>query len=182
MPKYLLIAFFLILRFTSTSQPILITNNTISKPLAQLVKAYSTGFAELRGELVELGTETNGYGCLVKIAGAEPGVISGFGYGKDSVFTWSDNLFTSESFEKAIRQFKKIYAEVKGTKINIGNQNISLKADYSEPSESVGFASISFEPEPKINDINNLVVDLSIQYTNAEWKISLSIYNNNKDK
>lgn len=180
MRKYLLVLF-LFLSQSNYGQIKLVTNNTISKPLSQLIQAYPSGFAGLRGELVDVGSQTNGYACLVKIEGAEPGIINGFTYGKDSVFTWSDNLFTTEDFSKAKQEYKKIFTEVKGTKIFENGKSISLKGAYEEPSETIGFASVAFVPENEIESLKNLVVDLTLQYTDAEWKITLSIYDKDKD-
>ena len=109
------------------------------------------------------------------------GVITRFDEGKDSFFTWTNKLFAEDNFSKAKLSFKKLYAEVKGTKFTLAGRQVSLKGDYKEPDESIGFTSIIFSPEPEADIIENMVVDLSMSYVNEEWEIYLSIYNSNME-
>ena len=181
MRKFLFFILFIFLHQYLKSQPVIITNNTISKPLAQLIQAYPTGFTGLKGEMVDVGTQSKGYGCIIRIPNAEQGIITRFDEGEDSLFTWTDILFIGENFAKAKQEFKKFYTEIKATKFLSENKNIGLKAEYTEPDENIGFTSILFLPESSIESLKNVAIDLSLNYTNEQWEISLSIYNKEKD-
>ena len=180
MRKFLFVILFVLLHPCLKSQPIVITNNTMGKPLAQLIQAYPTGFSGLKGEMVDVGTQSKGYTCVVRIPGADQGVITRFDEGADSLFTWTDNLFIGENFAKAKQQFKKYFTEVKNTKFLWENKTITLQAVYEEPDENVGFKSILFLPEPSIESLKNVTIDLSLAYVNEQWQISASIYNMEK--
>lgn len=142
------------------------------------MQAYHSGFSGLKGEVIDVGTQSKGYACSVKLLNAEEGVITRFDEGEDSLFTWTNKLFAEDNFTKAKLSFKKFYTEVKGTKFTVDNKLISLKADYTEPDENVGLASIIFYPDPEVESLKNVVVDLTLSYVNEEWEISLSIYDN----
>lgn len=144
--------------------------------VAKVLKDYPYHFAHIKGEEILRDVQTTEYACTVNISDADPSVISVHGEEKDNVCSWKTVLLQTDDFNKAKTKFHQYFNDVKQTKCIVRNSEIKLKGDYEEPEENKNFTSIIFSLHPAIEALNNVVVDLSMEYTTAGWQLSLSVY------
>ncbi len=153
-----------------------LSSNEGRTAVAKVLKDYPYHFAHIKGEETIRDVQTINYACTISIPGAERSVISVHGEEKDNVCSWKTVLLQTEDFSKAKAKFHQYFNDVKQTKCIVRNSEIKLKADYEEPEENKNFTSIIFSLHPAIEALNNVVVDLSMEYTTAGWQLSLSVY------
>ena len=158
------------------------TSNEISPVLSKVIHDYPNYFNNIKGDILENDPQITNYTCLLNIKDMEPGIITQYGREAEHQFSWSNVLLQTEDYNEAKRKFRLFYADIKKTSALIRNTLVKLNADYIEPDDSKNFCNILFKVEPGVDDINNLIVDLNMQYEMSEWKITLSLYNKEDEK
>ena len=157
-------------------------SNEISPVLSKVIHDYPNYFNNIKGDVLENDPQITNYTCLLNIKDMEPGIITQYGREAEHQFSWSNVLLQTEDYNEAKRKFRLFYADIKKTSALIRNTLVKLNADYIEPDESKNFCNILFKVEPGVDDINNLIVDLNMQYEMSEWKITVSLYNKEDKK
>ena len=157
-------------------------SNEISPVLSKVIHDYPNYFNNIKGDVLENDPQITNYTCLLNIKDMEPGIITQYGREAEHQFSWSNVLLQTEDYNEAKRKFRLFYADIKKTSALIRNTLVKLNADYIEPDDSKNFCNILFKVQPGVDDINNLIVDLNMQYEMSEWKITLSLYNKEDEK
>src|SRR5690349_14876900 len=157
-------------------------SNEISPVLSKVIHDYPNYFNNIKGDILENDPQITNYTCLLNIKDMEPGIITQYGRDAEHQYSWSNVLLQTEDYNEAKRKFRLFYADIKKTSALIRNTLVKLNADYIEPDESKSFCNILFKVEPGVDDINNLIVDLNMQYEMSEWKITVSLYNKEDKK
>ncbi|MEP6465664.1 MAG: hypothetical protein ABJB05_05140 [Parafilimonas sp.] len=151
-------------------------NKDVSNALSKVIEDFPNNFNNIRGDIIGTGIQSTNYTCTVNIDGADSSIIIQNGEDKDNIYSWREVVFETEAFDEAKTKFHEYFNKIKGTSAIIDNKKINFLATYNSPDDSKRFASILFIADPNIQQIKNVVIDLSLQYLFSNWQISISVY------
>lgn len=176
MKRYLLL-FCLFFSISSFAQFHLASfNKDVSNALSKVIEDFPNHFNTIRGEIIGTGIQSKNYSCTINIDGADSSIIIQNGDDKDNIFSWREVVFEADDFDEAKLKFHEYFYKIKGTTASIDNNKISFEASYDAPGETKRFASILFTTHPQIQQLKNVVIDLSLDYLFSNWQISISVY------
>ena len=176
MRKYILLIS-LFFSFSSFAQFHLVNfNNNVSNALSKVIEDFPDHFNNIRGDIIGTNVQSTNYSCTINIDDADSSVIIQNGEEKDNIFSWKEVVFEADDFAAAKLKFHEYFNKIKGTVATIDNNKISFQASYNAPDDTKRFASILFTAHPHIQQLKNVVIDLSLDYLFSNWQISISIY------
>lgn len=150
--------------------------NTVSAELSKVIEDFPNHFKNIRGEIISQDVQAVNYTSTVNIAGADSSIIIQNGNDSDNIYSWKETVFETEDFDKAKEKFHEYFSKIKGTSVEVDNNKVSFRADYTEPDDAKRFATIIFMPSPAIKELKHVVIDLSLQYVLSGWQISINVY------
>jgi hypothetical protein len=151
-------------------------NKDVSNALSKVIEDFPNHFNNIRGEVIGADVQSTNYSCTININGADSSIIIQNGEEKDNIFSWKEVVFEADDFNEAKSKFHEYFYKIKGTTALIDNEKISFEASYDTPDDTKRFASILFTAHPKIQQLKNVIIDLSMQYLFSGWQISISVY------
>ena len=156
--------------------------NGIGSDIKKVIEDYPDRFANLLGELIVQNPQSTDYHCNFKVNGAEETTIIRYSSKNNDVCSWQSLMLTTESFEKAKQKFKTFFNQINNLAVNPGNAGtFHLKGTYEAPVEEKKFASVLFSLKPVDESIKKLKVEISLQYELMEWKVSVLVYDRERE-
>jgi len=151
-------------------------HSDVSSVLKKVLEDFPAHFNNIRGEIIGTDIQATNYSCTINIEGADSSIIIQNGDGKDNIFSWKQVVFETDDFNAAKSKFHEYCNRIKGTSAVVNNNKVTYEADYETPDEGDRFTDILFSGHPKIEQLKNVVIDLSLQYVLSGWQISIDIY------
>ncbi|MBB1283359.1 hypothetical protein HRH25_03160 [Flavisolibacter sp. BT320] len=173
----------LCISFTAQAQLRLpgLSNPDIRQALEKVISDYPVDFATLKGEVLNNNPQTVEYASLLQFKSAESNTITQYS-GKEPVYSWQAQMFTTEEFEEVEKKYKALYKDLKAITLTLNRDySYRLEGAYDTPSESRKFASSVFRLVPGATSLPKVKVELSLQYELMEWKIFLSVYQKERE-
>jgi len=156
-------------------------NADVRQALEKVIGDYQKNFATLKGDVVNTNPQTVEYASLLQFKSAESNTIIQYS-GKNPVYSWQAQMFTTEEFEAAEKKYKSLYNQLKGMSLKLNRDyDYSLAGDYGKPDESKTFCSSAFRLLPNATYLPKVKVELSMQYELMEWKIYLLVYQKERE-
>lgn len=166
----------------SKAQLKLPTVNGIGSDIKKVIEDYPERFANLLGELIVQNPQSTDYECNFKVNGAEETTITRYSSKNNNVCSWQSLMLTTESFEKAKQKFKTLFNQLNNLAVNPGSSgSFHLKGTYETPTEEKKFASVLFSLKSADEAIKKLKVEISLQYELMEWKVSVLVYDRERE-
>jgi hypothetical protein len=97
------------------------------------------------------------------------------------VYSWQTVLLTTEDYEEAAKKYKAVYSQLKGMNVKYVVDNYTLRGEYEAPDESRGFATSVLTPAHPPAALKKLKVEVSMQFEFPEWKVSVMVYEKEKE-
>lgn len=171
---------FLIIAASSFAQGAF-SNNT-SAGLEKVIQDYPNRFKNIKGEVIIENPQTTEYKSIIQIPGASSCIVTRYSGAKNDIYGWGCILLTTEDFNAAKNKFREIYAQIKNSIVKIqGEKPFILNGKYEVPSQGKKFTTVIFELIPAVGEMKKVIVDLSIQYEITGWKVSLSVYDRDRN-
>jgi hypothetical protein len=156
--------------------------NGIGSDIKKVIEDYPDRFANLLGELIVQNPQSTDYQCNFKVNGAEETTITRYSSKNNNVCSWQSLMLTTESFEKAKQKFKTLFNQLNNLAVNPGSAgSFHLKGTYDAPTEEKKFASVLFSFKSADEAIKKLKVEISLQYELMEWKVSVLVYDRERE-
>jgi len=156
--------------------------NGIGNDIKKVIEDYPNQFADLSGEVIVQNPQSTDYQCNFKVNGAEETTITRYTSKKDDVCSWQSLMLTTESFEKAKQKFKALFNQLNNLTVNPGNaKTFHLKGTYEIPTEEKKFAAVLFSFNNGDETLKKLKVEISMQYILLEWKVSVLVYDRERE-
>lgn len=157
------------------------SNPDVRNALEKVINDYPKAFASLKGEVIANNPQTVEYESLLDFQSAERNIIVQYS-GKEPVYSWQAQMFTTEEFEIAAKKYKSFYSQLKGMNLKLNRDyDYSLMGDFDKPDESKKFSSTVFRLLPHATYLPKVKVELSMQYEFPEWKIYLMVYQKERE-
>lgn len=170
------------LKFPSVKNSISTAHNAIRTDVQKVVADFPNQFASFRGEVVNQGPQTVEYASTLVPNSAQMATITQYSYHKKPVYSWQALMLTTEDFEAAVKKYKALYNQVKGTYVTFNaNQSYYLQGHYDEPDESKDFLSSVLNFYTRDEDIKRIKVEVNMQFEFPEWKVNLLVYSRDRD-
>jgi hypothetical protein len=165
---------------TEAQVKIPVTNNDLRTNLSKILTDYAHGFTALKGDTIDVGPQTVEYTSRLEFNGAEQNSIVEY-RAKNPVYSWKAVLMTTEDFEEASRKYKWLYNQLKVITVKVEDFSFTLSGAYEAPDESRKFSSSLFKLTPNAANMPRLKIEASMQYEFPEWKITLMVYEKERE-
>ena len=178
-PKLIVAALFLFVN--AQAQFKLPVNNALRTDVQKVGDSFHTQFSDLKGEVIQKNPQTVEYASLVKPDKAERAVITQYSSNSKDVYTWHATLLVTEDYAEAEKKYKWLYNQLKGMNVKYVVDQYTLRGDYNAPSESMKFtiSQLSLFNPPMA--LKNLRVEAAMQFEFPEWKVSLTVFEKERE-
>lgn len=166
------------LKTSSTPQPLV---SSFRADIQKVVDQYPHQYAEIRGEVINQNPQTVEYASLIKPDGVEGATITKYSALGKEVVTWQSTVLVTEDFEAAAKKYKWLYQQLKGMDIKYVADLYTLRGPYTEPDESIGFATSILTPDHPPLPLARLKVEVQLNFEFPEWKVGLLIYDKERE-
>ena len=156
-------------------------STTFRNDIQKVVEDYPHQYARLRGEVINKNPQTVEYASRVKPEGTQDAMVVSYSAFGKQVYTWQTTVLTTEDFEEAAKKYKWLYQQLKGMNIRYVTDLYTLRGDYAEPEESIGFASSILTPAHPPTPLAKLKIEVLLDFEFPEWKVSLQIYDKERE-
>jgi len=154
---------------------------SLKSDLQKIIGDFNSGFSSIRGGVQYENPQTTEYASEVQLSGAEACVITQHS-GARPMYSFEALMLTTEDFAEAAKKYKSLYGQLKGMTIRINNDyTYSLSGSYEAPDESKKFSSSVLRLLPAATQLPRLKVEVSLQYYFPEWKVSLLVYEKERE-
>lgn len=158
-----------------------VTNNDLRNNLEKIINDYPNSFSSLRGDTLEIKAQSIEFTTLLDFRMAPENWITQYSSDKP-VYSWQALMLTTEDSEEAIKKYKWLFKQLKAMTINLdGGYSFSLDGEYEEPDQSKEFFSCILKLTPNASNMPKLKVEASLIYQFPEWKVSLLVYEKERE-
>ena len=156
-------------------------NNAFRTDVQKVVEEYPHQFTSIRGEVVNKNPQTVEYASLLIPDGAQESVITKYSSRQKPIYSWQAVMLTTEDYETAVKKYKWLFNQLKGLNVKYVADLYTLRGEYEVPDESRKFTVstlvLSHPPTP----FRKLKVDVSMTFEFPEWKVSMLVYEKEKE-
>ena len=158
-----------------------VTNNDLRINLQKVITDFPIHFATLRGDTLVNNPQTIEFASRLDFKGAMENSIVEYKSSKP-IYSWKALLMSTEEFEDAQKKYKWLYNQLKVMTVRLdGGYSFTFNGDYDAPDESRKFCSSVFKLTPNAVNMPKLKVEVSMQFEFPEWKVSLMVYEKERE-
>ena len=157
-------------------------NNAFADSLTLIVADFASNFKNLQGERLPGEVDADLYQSTAGLPGAVYCTIKRYHSKIDNSASWQCVAYTGENYEDAAKAYKKIFSQVKSTRLKgIGTPSSSFEGSMETADENVRFAVSTLKIKTTDWHFANLVADVELMGSYAGWEVHLSLYYKRKD-
>ena len=176
--------FALFLFFSGAAQlklPIATALSPLRNDVQKVVAEFPGGFAGLRGEVAATNPQSTEYVSRLWVDKAESCTVTQYSSAGKAVYSWQAIMLSAEDFEAAAKKYKWLFGQLKGMNVKYVVDQYTLEGKYEAPDESLKFTTsmltVASAPEPW----HKLKIEIALQFEFPEWKVSLSVYEKERE-
>ena len=166
---------------TTHAQPHLPGTSVFRADIQKVVADFPHDFSALRGRLIDRSPQSVEYASSVKPDGAAETSITEYSSGGKAVYSWQTVLLRSEDFDAAAKKYKWAFGQLKGMNVRYVVDQYTLEGRYDAPDESRSFASSDLSVAHPPDRLRKLRVRVQLQLEDNEWKVSLSVFEKERE-
>lgn len=181
-PKHLLSLAFLCCSLAAQSQLIkLPVNNAFRTDIQKVVEDFPHQFTAIRGDVINKNPQTVEYASLLIPEGVQESVITQYSAGQKPIYSWQAILLTTEDYGTAVKKYKWLFSQLKGLNVKYVADLYTLRGEYELPDESRKFtvSTLALSQPPGL--LRKLKVDVALNFEFPEWKVSMLVYEKEKE-
>ena len=172
----------LLLIFGKFSQSQNVFSNQTNVALEKVIQDYPNKFKNIKGALIINNPQATDYASNITIPGSLSCIVTEYSSTKKDVVSWRAELFETEEFDEAKKQYKDVFNQIKNTIVKIdGEKSYILNGQFQNPEEKKRYHSTFFTLIPSNSQLQKIKVELVLQYQLPFWKISLTIYDRDRE-
>lgn len=157
-------------------------SNKTNMALEKVVKDFPNRFHNIKGDVIVQHPQATEYKSMIQVPGASSCIITKHVVSNNDSYSWNCNVFANKDFNLAKNKFKEIFDQIENTIIKVdGQKPFIVSGQYRSPFEERKLTTIVFELLPAVGEMKNLKIELDLQYAATEWKVSLNVYDSNKE-
>jgi hypothetical protein len=162
-----------------TAQPAkpLTGDAAFSESLSKIVLDFTYNFINIQGAKMPVDVDADSYRSKVCIPGAIGCKVMRYHSVEDKSASWQSALYAGDSFDEALKAYKKIFGQVKKTSVKgIDATPCGFDGKMDAVDENVGFAVSSLRLKTKDRRYQNLVAEVEITSGYTGWEVRLNVY------
>lgn len=156
-------------------------NSGFRNDVQKVIADYPANFKNIKGTIIAKNPQSIVYQSSLKLSDAQYCSVTEYSSGIKWVYSWQALMLVTEDFETAAKKYKALFQQLRGMNVYYIKDQYTLEGRMDEASESKGFATstlqLSVPPEP----LKKLKLDVTLQFEFPEWKVSLMIYEKEKE-
>jgi hypothetical protein len=182
-PALLIISFFAvaITQAQLLKQPIP-KSNSFEDSLNKVVIDFANNFKNLQSTRLLAEIDADTYLSTICLPGAVHCTIMRYHSVVDNSASWQAVVYAGESYEEAVMAYKKIFGQVKKSKVRgIDNSSADFEGTIETADENVRFAVSSLRLKTADIRYTNFVADIELVNNYDGWEVHLNLYKKKKD-
>jgi len=158
-----------------------VSNNELRTNLQQIVADFPNQFSKLKGDTIEVNPQSVEFASRLDFKMASNNSITQYKATRP-IYSWQATLLSTEEFDEAAKKYKWLYNQLKVMTLRMeGGYTFTLSGEYDAPDESRKFCSSIFKLTPNASATPKLKVEVSMQFEFPEWKVSLLVYERERE-
>lgn len=155
-------------------------NNSVRDEIAKVMQDYPNHFKSLAGDILLQDPQSTNFTSTIKISGAEDCSVTKYSSGNKEIYSWQAIMLITEDFEEAEKKYKKLYTQLNNMPLKLDKvQPYRFTALYEPPTESRKFNTILFSASE--SEVKKLKLELSMRFEFPEWKVSMMVYERERE-
>lgn len=152
-----------------------------SDALNKVVQDYTGNFIHIQGEKMPAEVDAETYKSKVCVPAALGCKIMRYRSAEDKSANWQAGFYDGESFEEAVKLYKKIYSLVKKASVKgVATSAAGFDGKIETVDENVGFAVSTLRLKTTNRTYKDLVAEVEISSNFTGWEVRLNIYTKKK--
>lgn len=148
-----------------------------SEALGKIVLDFTFNFVNLQGARIPAEIEADAYKSKICMPAAIGCKVMRYRSVEDKSASWQAALYAGDSFDEALKAYKKLFSQVKKTTVKgIEATACGFDGQMDAVDENVGFAVSSLRLKTKDKRYKNLVADVEIASGYTGWEVHLNVY------
>lgn len=148
-----------------------------SDAINKIVLDFTHNFTHIQGAKIPADVDADSYKSKICVPGAVGCKIMRYHSEEDKSASWQAGLYEGESFEEALKMYKKIYNQLKKTSVKgIDAMAATFNGKMENVDENVGFAVSSLRLKTKNKLYKDLVAEVEITSNYTGWEVKLNIF------
>ncbi len=157
-------------------------NHSFTADIKAIIKEYPGKFAAITGAIIQENPQTIEYASTQKLGGAEFSSITQYASGSKKKYSWQATMLTTEEYEEAAKKYKNLYSLLNNMAVKMKTGvTFYLKGRYTPPTDEKKFSSSFLTFEKPDEPLRKMLLEVSLQYLFPEWKLSLRIYEKERE-
>lgn len=159
----------------------ILPGNNISAAVASITESFQNNYYNIQGDELPADEGREIYRSNISIPGASQAVIYRFHSKEDTTASFQAIMYEGESYKEAVKIYKQIFRQVKGTKFNTGSGKISFGGNMEEPTENLRFTSSQLRPDVTGGAYKNFIAEIELLNSIEGWKVQLNLHSRKDD-
>lgn len=152
-----------------------------SDALNKVVQDYTGNFTHIQGDKMPAEVDADTYKSKVCVPAALGCKIMRYRSAEDKSANWQAGFYDGESFEEAVKLYKKIYSLVKKASVKgVATSAAGFDGTLETVDENVGFAVSTLRLKTTNRTYKDLVAEVEIASNFTGWEVRLNIYTKKK--
>jgi len=152
-----------------------------SDALNKVVQDYTSNFIHIQGEKMPADMDADAYKSRICIPAALGCKVMRYRSAEDKTANWQAGFYEGESFEEAVKMYKKIYSLVKKAAVKgVATSAAGFDGKLETVDESIGFAVSTLRLKTTNKTYKDLVAEVEITSNFTGWEVRLNVYTKKK--
>jgi len=151
--------------------------NDVNLALQKVIQDYPNHFINIKGAPLTGSQQGFQFHSRVEVPGTLNCRVTLYNAEKKEMYGWTCVVLESGKFGDAKNKFTELYNQIRNTIVKIeGEKPFILTGNYETPTDEKKFTTIIFQLLPATGNMQKLKVELTLQHTINDWKLTLSVY------
>jgi hypothetical protein len=159
----------------------LLVTGSIRSDIQKVVAEYPYHFQSIKGEVIDKNPQSIEYASTLKPGDAKQSSIIQYSSGTNAIYSWQALMLVTEDFETAVKKYKSFYQQLNGANVYYIKDQYTLKGHFDAADESRKFATSTLALANPPTPLQKLRVDINLQFEFPEWKVSLVVYEKERE-
>lgn len=152
------------------------------KSIETVLGDFPYNYKHITGDLVQTEGEIEHYASTVTLPGAESCEIGIYHSALDTTASWQALMFRGEEFEKAAKEYKRLYHQLNRCKLKMVDGSVyELSGNYETPAEETDFLISELKIQTADERYRNFKVELEMLFKMDQWVININVVTRKKD-
>jgi hypothetical protein len=148
-----------------------------SDALNKVVQDFTSNFIHIQGAKMPADVDAETYKSKVCVPAALGCKIMRYRSVEDKSASWQAGLYDGESFEEALKLYKKIFSQIKKTAVRgVATSAAGFDGKMETVDENVGFAVSTLRLKTTNKAYKDLVAEVEITSNYSGWEVRLNVY------